>query len=152
MISETTQLYAPGHSGMYTIANSKKLREAKQWDGLYVKASDYATLESQLTTITAERDAMLNSGAAANIALTVAQEQEDVIAEAGEVKRLTELLAAERERLCAPVSDAEWLLLCAGDHVELAEWMQRSDIDKFISARAALTAPAQEAQKENTNG
>ena len=43
-------------------------------------------------------------------ALTVAQEQEDVIAEAGEVKRLTELLAAERERLCAPISDSEWII------------------------------------------
>ena len=43
-----------------------------------------AALEAQLTAITAERDALLCSGAAANTALTVAQEQEDVIAEEGE--------------------------------------------------------------------
>ena len=39
-------------------------------------------------------------------------------------------------RLSQPVTDEEWLLLCAGDHVEVADWMQRSDIDRFLSSRA----------------
>lgn len=111
-----------------------------------------AALESQLATITAERDALLRSGAAANTALTVAQEQEDVLAEAGEVKRLTELLAAERERLCAPVSDEEFERY-HGHDVRGIGMFDRCDVNLLIRQRtAALTAPAQEAQKENTNG
>ena len=112
-----------------------------------------AALESQLATITAERDALLRSGAAANTALTVAQEQEDVLAEAGEVKRLTELLAAERERLCAPISDTEWIIntVCIktnNDPPQYTLFLTHDRVNEIIANRAVLTAPAQEAQKE----
>ena len=45
-------------------------------------------------------------------------------------------LKAEIERLKAPVSPAEWLNLCAGDHVTFVD-IQRHELDEFVFARAA---------------
>lgn len=53
-------------------------------------------------------------------------------------KALEAEVAALREqvaRLSAPVSDAEWLMLCAGDEVQMAEWVQKRDVDNLIAAR-----------------
>ena len=98
---------------------------------------DYEALESQLATITAERDAMLKSGAAANTALTIAQlEAENAV------------YAAERERLCAPVSDEEWQRFAYHNDNKYSNWICRNATSRLIMARAALTIPAQEAQKE----
>ena len=93
-----------------------------------------AALESQLTTITAERDAMLNSGAAANTALTIAQLEAENAA-----------YAAERERLCAPVIISE-----CEKHGLFGAWDYRHEVVECVQnlLNARLTAPAQEAQKE----
>lgn len=55
-----------------------------------------------------------------------------------DVKRHTEEEERLRERifrLSKPVTDDEWLSLCAGDHVNMTD-IQRSDIDRFVAFRA----------------
>ena len=47
-----------------------------------------------------------------------------------------EKLEAENARLRAPVSDEEWMNLCAGDLADM-DWICRRDLDRFIAARAA---------------
>lgn len=44
-------------------------------------------------------------------------------------------LTRERDALAAPLSDAEWLDLCSGDHVDVAEDIQRRDIDLLLANR-----------------
>jgi hypothetical protein len=43
-------------------------------------------------------------------------------------------LREQAERLTKPVSDEEWIDLCSGDHVDMAD-VQRHEIDALIAAR-----------------
>jgi hypothetical protein len=54
------------------------------------------------------------------------------ISDAERIKRLEAALA----EMSKPVTDDEWLGLCAGDHVQIAD-VQRHEMDAFLSARAA---------------
>lgn len=52
-----------------------------------------------------------------------------------DIEQKVEQLEEQVRKLSAPVSDEEWLGLCAGDHVQFADWFQRSDLDKFVTSR-----------------
>jgi hypothetical protein len=97
-------------------------------------ASEYVLLIERIARLESERDAY-KRGLEAHAKEADALEQENAA-----LKLENEQLKVQIERVSAPVSDEEWLGMCAGDHVVFADF-QRSDIENFIAFR--LAAPTE---------